>query len=105
MKSTKSKKNKVQLVNHGLQQQEPPPKGKKRVNRMSQPTLEDCFGIRIENDTILDSDIIASGDALIDKPDGTMRIAVQNPNGIKIVPGMKIMPEVTTIASLQIDVA
>jgi hypothetical protein len=105
MKSTKSKKNKVRLVTQGLQQRTSPPKGKKRTARASQLTLEDCFGLHIESETILDSDIVASGDELIDKPAGTMRIAVQNPNGIKIVPGMKVMPEVAAIASLQLDVA
>ena len=34
-----------------------------------------------------------------------MRLAVQNPNGIKLIPGMRIMPEVVAMASLQIDVA
>jgi hypothetical protein len=105
MKSTKTKKNKVRLVAQGLQQREPPPKGKKRAKNASQLTMEDCFGLHIESDTILDSDIIASGDALIDKPVGTMRIAVQNPKGIKLVSGMKVMPEVAAIASLQLDVA
>jgi hypothetical protein len=77
---------------------------KSHVKRKAQPALEDCFGINIEANTTLDSDIVASGDPLTDKPCGTMRIAVQNPNGIRLIPGMRVMPEVAAIASLQIDV-
>ena len=105
MKSTKLKKNKVQRVTQRLRQNAPLPKKKIHAARTAQPTLGDCFGIKLEANTILDSDIVASGDPLNDKLNGTMRLAVQNPNGIKLVPGMKIMPEVAAIASLQIDVA
>ena len=66
--------------------------------------MVECFGF---NDLkgALSKAINASGDTLQDKGKGNVCFAFQNIDGISLREGLSGMPEISTIGTLQLDVA
>jgi hypothetical protein len=104
---SKNKRKKIKLANKKITElQEPPPK-KSAPRRYDQSTLYESFGLEApsrteSSDTTI---IVPSGDELIDKEDGILRCALQNPNGIRLRDNADVLPEVAAIERLQIDIA
>jgi len=74
--------------------------------KKQQLTLQNCFGIDFSSLSEKENEAIeSSGDPLVDKESGSVRFAFQNINGISILKGLHVMPEIATIGALQIDVA
>lgn len=81
----------------------------KHIKRYDQKTLYEGFGIPTPEepgDPGL-TQIVASGDELIDKEEGMLRwsLSLQNPNGIRLQDNGGVMPEMAAMERLQIDVA
>ena len=69
-------------------------------------TLEECFGI--DPSSLADASngaIEAASNPLINEEDPWIRFAFHNINGISLRKGLDVMPEISTICALQIDVA
>ena len=103
MKNARRKK--IQQISTGLQSKRSPNPKRIAKKKRNQLTLTEFFGADPNQEEVWESDINASGDELLDKEDGIMRIALQNPNGIKLGRPLEIMPEVAAISALQIDLA
>ena len=103
---SKSKRKKIKLANKKITELQDPPPKKSAPRRYDQSTLYESFGLeapsKIEPKATI---IVPSGDELIDKEDGIIRCALQNPNGIRLKDNADILPEVAAIERLQIDIA
>jgi hypothetical protein len=68
------------------------------IQRLDQKTIFESFGLSIpELGEPGITSIVASGDELIDKEEGILRLALQNPNGIRLRDNVDVMPEVAAI--------
>lgn len=104
---TKKKKIKIasERINHQIQES----KSKSSLlthRRLDQQTIYEGFGLRVPEPGELGiTSIVASGDELVDKEEGVLRIALQNPNGIRLSENVDVMPEVAAMERLQINIA
>jgi hypothetical protein len=107
-KPSKNKKAKVRAVAERITATQP--QGPTRVRRIiDQPTLYDYFelpgGSGAEPLPCEQETIEASGDEMIQIEDGQLRLALQNPNGIRLRENVQVLPEVAAISQLRIDIA
>jgi hypothetical protein len=100
---SKTKQKKIKLANKKITELQDPPPKKSAPRQYDQSTLYESFGLeatsKIESKTTI---IVPLGDELIDKEDGIIRCALQNPNGIRLRDNVDVLPEVE---QLQIDIA
>ena len=100
-KPSKSKKNKIQAVARTLSSlRQDKTKSDTKLTRWRQTTLIEATD-ECEDSILLP--IEASGDSLIDKEDGCIRLALQNPNGIRLKGSADMLPIVEAIHRLDID--
>jgi hypothetical protein len=102
-KPSKKKKLKVRAISEQITATQT--QGTRITRRIiDQPTLHDFFelpgGDRVEQETIE-----ASGDAMLQIEDGHIRIALQNPNGIRLRENVQVLPEVAAISQMGLDIA
>jgi hypothetical protein len=71
----------------------------------AQPTLHDFFELPGEDNKTTAELLEATGDVLSPKSPGSLRFALQNPNGIRLKDNVDVLPEVAAIEQLQIDAA
>lgn len=76
-----------------------------RIRLADQPTLHDFFELPGGDESLTSEHIEATGDPLTPKAVGLIRIALQNPNGIRLKDNVDVLPEVTAIEQLHIDAA
>jgi hypothetical protein len=103
---SKNKRKKIKLPNKKITElQEPQPK-KSAPRRYDQSTLYKSFGLEAPiQESHITTSIVPSGDELIDKEDGVLRCALQNPNGIRLRDNVDVLSEVAAMERLQIDMA
>jgi hypothetical protein len=79
---------------------------KYRNQKQNRTTIYEGFGLTTPEpgDPGL-TNIVASGDELVEKEEGILRFALQNPNGIRLRDNVDVMPEVAAMERLQIDIA
>jgi hypothetical protein len=105
-KPSRNKRNKVRIASARVKElkesnQSPPPQ-----RRYNQQTIYEGFGIPVpEPGDPGIARIVPSGDELIVKEDGIIRLALQNPNGIRLKDNVDVLPKVSAIERLQIDIA
>ena len=102
-KPSRSRKSKVRRTRERLAtlKQDKPKKQVVQKKIWRQTTLADSVECSsVENDIFLE----ASGDPLTDKPEGTLRIGLQNPNGITLTDLVDVLPEVEAISRLELDI-
>jgi hypothetical protein len=76
------------------------------LRRLDQKTIYEGFGLLTpEPGDPGTTSIVASGDELVEKEEGILRLALQNPNGIRLRDNVDVMPEVAAMERLQIDIA
>jgi hypothetical protein len=102
-KPSKQKKSKVRGISEQITATQT--QGTRNIRRIvDQPTLHDYFelpgGDRVEQEVIE-----ASGDAMIQIEDGHIRVALQNPNGIRLRENVQVLPEVAAISQMGLDIA
>jgi hypothetical protein len=103
---SRKKKAKVRNASERIQKLQEPKLSLQPIRRYEQKTIYEGFGIPIpESGDPGIAKIIPSGDELIEKEDGILRWALQNPNGIRLKDNVDVLPEVSAIERLQIDVA
>jgi hypothetical protein len=104
-KPSKNKKTKVRAVAERITA--PQIQGPRSTRRIvDQPTLHDYFilpGGSQEREEL--ETIEASGDEMIQIEDGTLRIALQNPNGIRLRDNVQVLLEVAAITQMGMDIA
>ena len=101
-KPSKSKTNKVRAVARALTSiRQGKTKSDTKPTRWRQTTLIETTE---ESDESILLPIEASGDSLIDKEDGCFRIALQNPNGIRLKGSADMLPIVEAIHRLDLDI-
>ena len=94
---------KVRNASERIQKLQEPKLSLQPIRRYDQKTIYEGFGIPIPE--LGDSGIakiIPSGDELVEKEDGILRWALQNPNGIRLKDNVDVLPEVSAIERLQI---
>eukprot|EP00956_Cyclotella_meneghiniana_P027817 scaffold63381_cov45-Cyclotella_meneghiniana.AAC.2 len=101
MRVSKKKQTKINRMIKRVQEAEGIPNlvNRDRINRERVRTYVD----RLDHDGST-QDIQATGDELIAKEDGIIRMALQNPNGIRIRSDERTLQEVAAIQQLQLDV-
>lgn len=107
-KTSRTKKAKVRDVATRIAPvQAPVPRAARRM--VDQPTLYDYFILPGGDDprqTMVQRETIeASGDEMIQIEEDTLRVALQNPNGIRLRDNVQVLPEVAAITQLGIDIA
>jgi hypothetical protein len=108
-KPSRTKKKKVNIASARINQQVQESKTKSSPpipRRLNQTTIYEGFGLTTPEpgDPGL-TNIVASGDELVEKEEGILRFALQNPNGIRLRDNVDVMPEVAAMERLQIDIA
>jgi hypothetical protein len=107
MKPSKSKKAKVRAVEEHLSKKRETRKNKQtqKRNKKQQVKLTDCYFTVEEGLEELLPSIEASGDPMVrEKSEGILRIALQNPNGIRLSDNVEVLPEVVAVDELDIDI-
>jgi hypothetical protein len=103
-KTSKSKKKKVQYVSSRIDSQLQP-ESRPTTRLAAQPTLHDFFVLPGAADNTTAELLEATGDPLLPKSPGHIRVALQNPNGIRLKDNVDVLPEVAAMEQLQIDAA
>jgi hypothetical protein len=104
-KPTKTKRRKVRDVAERIGAIPIHQKPLARIRLADQPTLHDFFELPGGDESPTSEHIEATGDPLIPKAAGLIRIALQNPNGIRLKDNVDVLPEVAAIEQLHIDAA
>lgn len=105
-KPSGKKKKKVKLASERITKLQESKSSPPTLRKLDQKTIFKGFGLlKPEPGDPGTTNIVASGDELVDKEDGILRLALQNPNGIRLRDNVDVLPEVAAMERLQIDIA
>jgi hypothetical protein len=105
-KLSKRARAKIKIATKKITEQQEIQSKKSAPRRYDQATLYEIFGMQVSSTPeLVTASIVPTGDELIDKEDGILRCSLQNPKGIRLSNNVDVLPEVSAIESLQIDVA